>query len=97
MGRMGPSTHVIANEQNDRCGSTTDLQRHSHLRPLLGVKRKCQTSRPPEPRECCQHDVVTVDLLLEVDSGGDGQVHGVLSRGDAAIECHLLDGYLVAI
>jgi hypothetical protein len=77
--------------------TTTDLQRHSHLRPLLGVKRKCQTSWPPEPRECCQHEVVTVDLLLEVDSGGDGQVHGALTRGDAAIECHLLDGYLVAI
>ncbi len=30
-----------------------------------------------------------MDLLLEVDSGGDGQVHGVLSRGDAAIRCHL--------
>ncbi len=41
--------------------------------------------------------MVTVDLLLEVDTDGDGQVHGIRSRGDAAIECHLLGGYSGAI
>ena len=91
--RSRPQTY----EPNVCSGSTADLPRHSHLRLLLGVKRKCRTSRPPEPRECCQHAVVTVDLLLEVDSGGDGHVHGALSGGDAAIRCLPSGGYLEAI
>ena len=41
--------------------------------------------------------MVTVDLLLEVDSGGDGQVHGALSRGDPRSNCHLSWGNRGAI
>jgi hypothetical protein len=39
-----------ARDANVRCGSTTDLQHHAHLRPLLGVKQTLDVRFP------VQHD-----------------------------------------